>query len=89
MYLGKNALIDNENTDGFLQTHCLNKNHQDEILSLEWSPCGRYIISAAKDNEIKLWDFSGPLWVDIKGFGLTAQHTKRLMWGVLTSLEGV
>lgn len=58
MYLGKNALIDNENTDGFLQTHCLNKNHQDEILSLEWSPCGRYIISAAKDNEIKLWDLS-------------------------------
>lgn len=58
MYLGKNALIDDEKGDENLQSNCLNKNHQDEIMSLEWSHCGRFIISSAKDNEVKLWDLT-------------------------------
>ncbi|SGZ39147.1 related to COMPASS component SWD1 [Hanseniaspora guilliermondii] len=57
MYLGKNPVF-GENNDESYQTKCLIKNHQDEILSVEWSHCGRYLLSAGKDNVVKIWDLA-------------------------------
>ncbi|GMG20861.1 unnamed protein product [Ambrosiozyma monospora] len=49
------------------------RDHTRSITSLNWSPCGRYILSSSRDWKVNLWDlatgevirttyFEGPIW---------------------------
>ncbi|KAL6926897.1 hypothetical protein ACO0SA_003978 [Hanseniaspora valbyensis] len=66
LYLGHNTVFEDENIinettpeiDNLNKQICQMQNHTLSIQSLRWSSCSRYIISAGKDFNVKLWDLS-------------------------------
>ena len=51
----KNGNIDFLNNNTFEKCYCL-KAHSRKIISICFSPCGRYLASCSFDNTIKIWD---------------------------------
>lgn len=55
LHNGRIAIIDYE-TNGVIRL--LKNQHSRAITSLDWSTCGRYLISSSRDWKINLWDLS-------------------------------